>query len=162
MRAATTFHRSIATALFAVALPGLALGFGPAPTSGSATPTSTTVAAAPTAPAPALAPAPASAGEDLERQGGELFGRNCQLCHNSRGKGGKGPQLVKGAWGPGGANGDDYMFGIIKNGRPNTQMGGFGGALSDAEIRVIIAFLRAESVRVKAAERKAADDNVPW
>ncbi|EWS59578.1 hypothetical protein Y694_02605 [Methylibium sp. T29-B] len=55
------------------------------------------------------------------------------------------------------------MFGIIKNGRPNTQMGGFGGALSDGEIRVIIAFLRAESVRVKAADRKAADaDYVPW
>jgi len=55
------------------------------------------------------------------------------------------------------------MFGIIKNGRPNTQMGGFGGSLSDAEIRVIIAFLRAESVRVKAAERKAADaDHESW
>lgn len=155
MRSPTTFHRTIAAALFAAALPGLTLAFGPAPTPGAATPT-THVAAAP-------ASGPVSAGDDLERQGGELFGRNCQLCHNSRGKGGKGPQLVKGAWGPGGANSDDYMFGIIKNGRPNTQMGGFGGALGDAEIRVIIAFLRAESVRVKAAERKSADaDSVPW
>lgn len=154
MRSSLLFPRSIVTALFAAVLPGLALGFGPAPTSGAATPPP--VAAAP-------ASGPASAGDDLERQGGELFGRNCQLCHNSRGKGGKGPQLVQGAWGPGGANGDDYMFGIIKNGRPNTQMGGFGGALSDAEIRVIIAFLRAESVRVKAAQRKSADaDDVPW
>lgn len=109
--------------------------------------------------------APSSAPQAASRaaQGEELFGRNCQLCHNSRGKGGKAPQLVKGAWGPGGANSDDYMFGIIKNGRPNTQMGGFGGALSDAEIRTIIAFLRAEAVSVKAAEKKAADaDYVPW
>ncbi len=109
------------------------------------------------------APASAPRSTPTAAQGEELFGRNCQLCHNSRGKGGKGPQLVKGAWGPGGANGDDYMFQIIKNGRPNTQMGGFGGALSDAEIRTIIAFLRAEAIAVKAAEKKAADaEYVPW
>jgi mono/diheme cytochrome c family protein len=127
--------------LLAAALHGHAVAFG---VEGSAS-------------APAITPDAAHAGE-------ELFGRNCQLCHNSRGKGGKAPQLVKGAWGPGGANGDDYMFDIIKNGRPNTQMGGFGGALSDADIRTIIAFLRAESVAVKAAEPKRADDadHVPW
>jgi mono/diheme cytochrome c family protein len=109
--------------------------------------------------APASAPKAATA----SAQGEELFGRNCQLCHNSRGKGGKAPQLVRGAWGPGGANGDDYMFQVIKNGRPNTQMGGFGGALSDDEIRTVIAFLRAEAIAVKAAEMKAADaEYVPW
>ena len=141
-------------ALLVTALPCAALAFGPGGPGASA----------PAAGTPAATTAPAELGAaDLERQGSELFGRNCQLCHNSRGKGGKGPQLIKGAWGPGGANSDDYMFGIIKNGRPNTQMGGFGGALSDGEIRVIIAFLRAESVRVKAAERKSADaDSVPW
>ena len=136
-------NRVLAAALLAAVLPGIALGFGPgdAPTAASA---------------PAATP-------DIERQGEELFGRNCQLCHNSRGKGGKAPQLVKGAWGPGGANSDEYMFHTIKNGRPNTQMGGFGGALSDAEIGVIVAFLRAESVRVKSLERKAADaEYVPW
>lgn len=161
MRFSMTLHRPLAVplaaALLTASLPGIALGFGPAPASSAPT----TVAAGP---ATEPAPAPSTgATADVERQGEELFGRNCQLCHNSRGKGGKGPALVKGAWGPGGANSDDYMFGIIKNGRPNTQMGGFGGALSDAEIRVIIAFLRAESVRVKAAERKSADaDYVPW
>ena len=94
----------------------------------------------------------ASAGE-------ELFGRNCQQCHNSRGKGGKGPQLVKGAWGPGGANSDDYMFKIISEGRPNTQMGGFGPALKPEEIRQIIAFLREEAKRVQVADRKAASED---
>ena len=154
--------RSLAAAVLAAGLHGAALGFGPAPETAAAAPSASgsALAAAPAAPA---APAPTGAVSDLERQGEELFGRNCQLCHNSRAKGGKGPQLVRGAWGPGGANSDDYMFGIIKNGRPNAQMGGFGGALSDAEIRVIIAFLRAESVRVKAAERKAADaDHESW
>ncbi|HSV70967.1 MAG TPA: cytochrome c [Methylibium sp.] len=150
-----TPYSFIAAALLAALLPDAAWAFGPAPAGGA----SVTVAAAPAADAAPAAPSP-----DLERQGEELFGRNCQLCHNSRGKGGKGPSLVKGAWGPGGANSDDTMFSIIKNGRPNTQMGGFGGALSDAEIRIVIAFLRAESVRVKAAERKAASDadHVPW
>ena len=98
----------------------------------------------------------ASAGE-------ELFGRNCQQCHNSRGKGGKGPQLVKGAWGPGGANSDDYMFKIISEGRPNTQMGGFGPALKPEEIRQIIAFLREEAKRVQVADKKAAAaDDENW
>ncbi|MCP4635504.1 MAG: cytochrome c, partial [Methyloversatilis sp.] len=93
----------------------------------------------------------------------ELFGRNCQQCHNSRGKGGKGPQLVKGAWGPGGANSDGYMYGIIANGRPNTQMGGFGPALKPEEIWQIIAFLREEAKRVKAAEKaKAGAEDDLW
>ena len=97
------------------------------------------------------------------KQGEELFGRNCQLCHNSRGKGGKAPQLLRGAWGPGGANSDEFMFNTIKNGRPNTQMGGFNGSLSDAEIRIIVAFLRSESVRAKANDRKTVStDYEPW
>ncbi len=95
--------------------------------------------------------------------GEELFGRNCQQCHNSRGKGGKGPQLVKGAWGPGGANSDGYMYGIIANGRPNTQMGGFGPALKPEEIWQIVAFLREEAKRVKAAEKaKAGAEDDLW
>ena len=110
----------------------------------------------PTGPAGAATESDASKGE-------ELFGRNCQQCHNSRGKGGKGPQLVKGAGGPGGANSDDYMFKIISEGRPNTQMGGFGPALKVEEIRQIIAFLREEAKRVQAADRKAAtQDEGQW
>ncbi len=106
---------------------------------------------------------PTASVEDA-RKGEELFGRNCQQCHNSRGKGGKGPQLVKGAWGPGGANSDDYMFRIIADGRPNTQMGGWRNSLSEQEMRQIIAFLREESRRVAIAERKAGDedDELHW
>lgn len=157
MHSFKTWNRRLVGAMLAVTVTRAALAFGPPPA-----PTASNPIVVAQATDPAAAPA-AAAPADLERQGAELFGRNCQLCHNSRGKGGKGPQLVKGAWGPGGANSDEFMFNTIKNGRPNTQMGGFGGALSDDEIRVIVAFLRAESVRVKAAERKAADaEYVPW
>lgn len=92
-----------------------------------------------------------------------VFGRNCQQCHNSRGKRGKSPQLVKGAWGPGGANSDAYMFEIISNGRAGIQMGGFGLSLKQEEIRQVIAFMRQEALRVKAVEKNAVDeDEIPY
>lgn len=99
---------------------------------------------------------------EAAKNGEELFGRNCQQCHNSRGKGGKAPQLVKGVWGPGGANSDAYMYQVITTGRPNTAMGSFKGSLSDDEIWQVISFLREEALRVKAAEAKNKDTYVPW
>jgi alcohol dehydrogenase (cytochrome c) len=84
--------------------------------------------------------------------GGELFGRNCQQCHNSRGKGGKAPQLIRGAWGPGGANSDAYMFNTINAGRKGTEMGTWGFSLPPDDIWAIITFLRAEAVKAKVAD----------
>lgn len=101
---------------------------------------------------------PLTGATDAARKGEELFGRNCQQCHNTRGHGGKCPQLVRGAWGPGGANSDAYMHEVIAKGRAGTQMGAFGAALSDEEIWQIVAFLREEAVRVKAAEKAGVDD----
>jgi mono/diheme cytochrome c family protein len=95
-------------------------------------------------------------------KGEELFGRNCQQCHNSRGKGGKGPQLVRGAWGPGGANSDNYMYGIIAGGRPGTQMGAFSLSLSQEEIWQIVTFLRAEAKRVAAAQKNKKEEDDLW
>jgi mono/diheme cytochrome c family protein len=103
-------------------------------------------------------PEVASASVADARKGEELFGRNCQQCHNSRGKGGKGPQLVRGAWAPGGANSDDYMFKVIAEGRPNTQMGGWRNSLSEQAMRQIIAFLREEARRVAITEQDSDDD----
>jgi len=94
--------------------------------------------------------APADAAE-----GEALFGRICQQCHNTRGHGGKCPQLVRGAWAPGGANSDQLMFDTIAHGRPNTQMGAFAGMLSDQQIWNIVRFLREESVRVQTEDAKA-------
>lgn len=95
-------------------------------------------------------------------KGEELFARNCQQCHNSRGKGGKCPQLVRGAWGPGGANSDGFMYRVIAGGRPGTQMGAFGNHLSNEEIWQIVTFLREEARRVKAASAKSEDDDHNW
>lgn len=95
-------------------------------------------------------------------KGEELFARNCQQCHNSRGKGGKCPQLVRGAWGPGGANSDGFMYRIIAGGRPGTQMGAFGNHLTNDEIWQIVTFLREEARRVKAASAKSEDDDHNW
>ncbi|HOX68371.1 MAG TPA: cytochrome c [Burkholderiaceae bacterium] len=154
----TNLRVRLASALLVSSLSGSTLAFGPAPASTSGAGSVTLSQATESAPAPAPVASP-----DFEKQGEELFGRNCQLCHNSRGKGGKAPQLLRGAWGPGGANSDEFMFNTIKNGRPNTQMGGFNGSLSDAEIRIIVAFLRSESVRAKANDRKTVStDYEPW
>jgi len=154
----TNLRVRLASALLVSSLSGSTLAFGPAPASTSGAGSVTLAQATESAPAPAPVAPP-----DFEKQGEELFGRNCQLCHNSRGKGGKAPQLLRGAWGPGGANSDEFMFNTIKNGRPNTQMGGFNGSLSDAEIRIIVAFLRSESVRAKANDRKTVStDYEPW
>jgi mono/diheme cytochrome c family protein len=114
---------------------------------------------------PGQAPAnnPMAGDRGAAGKGEELFGRNCQQCHNSRGKGGKGPQLVKGAWGPGGANSDGQMFELIAHGRAGTQMGGFANSLKEEEIWQIIAFLREEALRVQAADKLAKDDDeIPY
>ncbi|WP_227818327.1 c-type cytochrome [Nitrogeniibacter aestuarii] len=100
------------------------------------------------------APSAAQTQQDAA-EGEALFGRICQQCHNTRGHGGKCPQLVRGAWAPGGANSDQLMFDTIAHGRPNTQMGAFAGMLSDAQIWQIVRFLREESVRVQAEDAKA-------
>jgi len=90
--------------------------------------------------------------------GGELFGRNCQQCHNSRGKGGKAPQLIRGAWGPGGANSDAFMFNVINAGRPGTEMGTWGLSLPPDDIWAIVTFLRAEAVKAKIEDARDDDD----
>ncbi len=91
-------------------------------------------------------------------QGQELFGRSCQQCHSSRGIGGKCPTLVRGAWAPGGSNSDQFMFDIISNGRPGTQMGAFAGVLSADEIWKIISYLRYESARIQVDDARAGAD----
>jgi len=103
-------------------------------------------------------PNPVAGQPEAAREGEALFGRICQQCHNTRGHGGKCPQLVRGAWAPGGANSDQLMFDTITHGRPNTQMGAFGEVLTPEQIWQIITFLRQESVRVKAAEANKPKD----
>lgn len=112
---------------------------------------------------PIISANPFAGSAEAARKGEELFGRNCQQCHNTRGHGGKCPQLVRGAWSPGGANSDQLMFDTIAKGRPNTQMGAWGDALSQSEIWEIVSYLREEAVRVKVLDSQKKDsDDEPW
>jgi mono/diheme cytochrome c family protein len=98
---------------------------------------------------------------EAAHRGEALFGQRCQPCHNTRGKGGKCPQLIRGAWGPGGANSDLTMYRVIAAGRPGTEMGGFGNSMSGDEIWQIVAFLRAEAKRAQAeAARHSGEDDL--
>ncbi len=94
---------------------------------------------------------------DSIKLGQEAFGRNCQICHNSKGIGGKCPTLIKGAWAPDGPNSDEIMFDIIANGRPNTQMGAFGKSLTEDEIWNIINYLRYEA-EIHAQEQATSEE----
>lgn len=96
------------------------------------------------------------------RAGEAVFGQRCQACHNTRGKGGKCPQLIRGAWGPGGANSDFTMYRVIAGGRPGTEMGGFGGSLGSDEIWQVVTFLRAEARRAKAEAAKHSGEDDLW
>ncbi|HEY8154284.1 MAG TPA: cytochrome c [Myxococcota bacterium] len=115
-----------------------------------------TAASAP-APAAAPAPAPAPAAEapsapDAAR--GKLqFESYCVSCHGPRGEG-DGPvaasldpkpaRLGDRAYMSGKT--DDYLFGVIKNGGASVgrspMMAPWGGSLSDAQIRDVIAYVR--------------------
>ncbi|MCC7253495.1 c-type cytochrome [Hyphomicrobium sp.] len=106
--------------------------------------------------APQASPNPFAGDRAAITEGADLFGRNCQQCHSTGGIGGKCPQLIYGAWGPGGANSDELMFRIISEGRANTQMGAFKDALSQDEIWKIITYLRYEAQRYE--QRKKAED----
>ena len=60
-----------------------------------------------------------------------------------KGVGARAPSLITGHWGPGGANGDDYMMDVIMNGRPGTIMGSFKESHSKEQVEAIIAYLPA-------------------
>lgn len=92
-------------------------------------------------------------------EGADLFGRNCQQCHSTRGIGGKCPQLIHGAWGPEGANSDELMFRTISEGRANTQMGAFKDALTSDQIWKIVAYLRYEAQRYEKQKKDDDEDS---
>lgn len=100
---------------------------------------------------------PCAGNMEAIRQGGALFGENCQQCHNSHGKGGKGPTLIRKAWAPGGGNSDAIMYRTIMSGRSNTEMGSFAMVLSVDDVWKIIAYLREEARRAKIADDQDSD-----
>ena len=117
-------------------------------------PASTTQPAA--APAPAVPSTPsapsAPAGDDVSR-GAAAYASYCASCHGARGDG-DGP--VAAALDPRPAKhsdgatmnalSDEYLFRVIKEGGPavgkSQLMGAWGGSLSDAQIRDVVAYIR--------------------
>ena len=113
-------------------------------------------AIAPVAP-PAAAPAPATAaaptGPPDPARGAELYAANCATCHGPRGDG-DGPAAA--ALNPRPAKHSDgavmnvlsdaFLFQVIQQGGPSVgksvMMAPWGGTLSDAQIRDIVAFVR--------------------
>ena len=76
------------------------------------------------------------------KKGYNLFHRYCSICHGTRGKGAKGPNLQDGVWIWGGSDTD--IFATIVAGRPGTPMGAFGARVQPMNIWSIIAYLRTE------------------
>ena len=119
----------------------------PAPAAQPAAP-----APAPT-PAPAPAPAPAPVAKPDASRGAQLYATNCSSCHGPKGDGDGpvGASLVpKPAKHSDGAYmnalTNDHLFQVIKAGGPSVgkspMMAPWGGALSDAQIWDVIAFVR--------------------
>ncbi len=82
-------------------------------------------------------------------RGSDLFAARCSFCHGGAGKGAKGPCLTCGHFKRGGT--DLVLFSTVVNGRPGTQMGSFANTLSADDIWDIIAYLRDETRKRKAA-----------
>jgi len=109
-------------------------------------------AATTTAPA-AAAPAPRP---DSIAAGKRAYDATCAACHGDRAQGAvkagivisiieeqhgrQPPDLTDDQWDHGSSDAD--VFNVIKRGVPSTMMPGFGGPLSDDEIRSIVSYLR--------------------
>jgi len=92
---------------------------------------------------------PGSQGSNAVEAGRSRFSERCVFCHGGGGRGAKGPCLTCGRFRHGGSDG--ALYANIAGGIQGTQMGAFGTSLSQEEILNIIAFLRAETERRRAA-----------
>ena len=81
--------------------------------------------------------------------GARRFGQRCAFCHGGGGMGAKGPSLIQGKFKRGGCNAD--IVENIASGVPGTQMGAFGQSLDFDEILKIVAYMRDEEAKLRAA-----------
>jgi len=71
----------------------------------------------------------------------DAFRDSCSGCHGPNREGATGPALIPGRL----QAGDDYYFGVIKNGKPGTVMPSWGQAgLSDEEIWALVGYIHSE------------------
>src|SRR3954468_11981393 len=115
--------------------------------------------AGPSAPPPngAATAGPAAGTAPSPLPGAQIFQANCQSCHGTNLQGGRGPSLFTESLLAG--HSDDQLRQIIKTGVPNSEMPSFTGRLTDEEMGLVIAYLRIQGGRLKAAPPFTPDPN---
>ena len=78
----------------------------------------------------------------------------CANCHGAKLEGGQAPTLLDDVWAYGGD--DDSIATSIRDGRPPSAMASFRAALSEAEIRALVIFIREAGARAKRRGAPAA------
>jgi putative heme-binding domain-containing protein len=83
-------------------------------------------------------PREVGAGSDTVTDGAILFAKNCSVgyCHGKGGSAGRGPRLR------GRTFSNRYLYRTIEEGIPASSMGGWKEVLSDAQIGVLVAYIR--------------------
>jgi mono/diheme cytochrome c family protein len=99
--------------------------------------------------------APLQLTEEAYQRNHRQYQMLCANCHGAEGKGGLGGSLVDGKWRRGGT--PEEVLRSIKTGYPENGMPGYGEALSEAEMRELVAYLQ-EAPRRSVSEpaRKTA------
>jgi glucose/arabinose dehydrogenase len=82
------------------------------------------------------------------RSVGNLYAELCANCHGPKLEGGQAPSLLDDAWTFGGD--DDDILRSIRDGRPPTAMTSFKAALSEAEMRAMVIFIREAAARARS------------
>lgn len=94
---------------------------------------------------PRLAEAAEESSREAVSEGRKIYNEQCANCHGAQGEGGVGPALNNKTLLE--KTVDDVLFSIIRSGVPLTEMPAwsvdYGGALTDQDIRHVVAFIRA-------------------
>jgi glucose/arabinose dehydrogenase len=83
----------------------------------------------------------------------ETYRNICAGCHGAGLAGGRAPTLLDDTWRFGGD--DASVTQSILEGRPGTEMAPFKGALSEADVKALVAYIRSESTRAKTSAARA-------
>jgi glucose/arabinose dehydrogenase len=82
------------------------------------------------------------------REVAKIYGELCASCHGPKLEGGQAPSLLDDTWTFGGE--DDSLLTSIRDGRPPTAMVSFKAALSEAEMRALVIYIREAAARARS------------
>jgi aldose sugar dehydrogenase len=94
-----------------------------------------------------------SVGSAQQREASAVYAQFCASCHGAKLQGGTTPSLLDDQWKYGGD--DATLTRVIKDGTPD-GMPPFGGAISDPEIKALVAFIREQRTRPAASPAPAS------